>query len=317
MTREAAVTALLLAALAGVAMAGAVADAPFTVTLATRAAILATAAAGLNLAVGAGGMVSLGHAAFYGIGGYAVGILAANVQDAAGWGTTSMPLVWVIAASAGGLAAAAIGAISLRTGGVYFIMITLAFAQMIWSFAIAWPAYGGEDGISIWRRNAFPGVNTLDPATFFVLAFAVLLGVLALLARLRGSFFGLALDAARQNAARAAASGVEVYRLRLAAFALSGAITALAGALMADLNRFVSPAMLGWQTSGELLVLVILGGVGRLAGPVAGAGAFVALEHWLGASGDHWLLYLGAVLLGVVLFARGGILGLLAGRPRG
>src|SRR5690606_23411120 len=162
-----------------------------------------------------------------------------------------------------GLIALAIGAISLRTAGVYFIMITLAFAQMIYYFAISWPAYGGEDGLSIALRNQFPGVNTLRPLPFFLICYALLMLGLVLFALLRDSRFGAAMQASRQNQLRVASVGIEPYRIRLAAFVISGMMTGLAGALFADLNRFVSPSMLSWQMSGELIVLIVLGGVGR------------------------------------------------------
>lgn len=313
--------AVFLGLLALVLWAWAV-DEPFTITLATRVAILALAGVGLNLALGLGGLVSLGHAVFFGIGGYAMGILASHAQSYSPlieWpvlieGTKSMPVIWLVAMSASGLAALAIGALSLRTSGVYFIMITLAFGQMFYYFAISWPAYGGEDGLSIYVRNGFPGLNTLDPIQFFAICYVILGLALWLFSRLSHSAFGLALGAARQNAERVMAVGIAPYRLRLVAFTLSGVITGLAGALFADLNRFVSPTMFSWQTSGEIMVFVILGGVARLFGPVIGAAVFILLEHMLGGLSEFWHIYLGAVLLGVVLFARGGIIGLIAGR---
>ncbi len=312
-----AINALLLGGMAALALGAWALDETFTITLLTRATILALAGVGLNLALGWGGLISFGHAAFFGLGGYAMGILASHAQDMApmwGWlpGTTSMPVIWLVAMATGAASAALIGALSLRTSGVYFIMITLAFSQMIYQFMISWRAYGGEDGLLIYRRNTFPGLDTLDPIQFFVIAFGVLLVVLWLSARLRASWFGLALNAIRQTPQRAETVGLDTFRLRLGAFVLSGAITALAGALYADLNRFVSPVMLSWQTSGEIMIFVILGGVGRLVGPVAGAAIFIALEHWLGGVSDYWLMYLGAVLLGVVLFARGGVVGVMA-----
>jgi branched-chain amino acid transport system permease protein len=295
---------------------------PFIITLATKAAILALAAVGLNIALGLGGLISFGHAAFFGIGGYAMGILASHAQSYTPLmevpflieGTKSMPIIWLAAIVSSGLAALAIGALSLRTSGVYFIMVTLAFGQMLYYFTISWPAYGGEDGLSIYVRNGFPGLNTLDPLTFFGIAFAVLAVVLILAGRLAKSSFGLALSAARQNAERVETVGLAPYRLRLVAFVISGAITGLAGALFADLNRFVSPTMFSWQTSGEIMVFVILGGVGRLFGPVAGAALYILLEHVLGGLSEFWHVYLGLLLLLVVLFARGGIIGTLAGR---
>ena len=324
MNREAMASFVLAAGLLAVPLIALYADNPFIITLATKVAILALAGAGLNLALGFGGLVSFGHAAFFGVGGYAAGILAShalNYEPLFVWpfeipGTTSMPVIWLVAMVAGAIAAAAIGALSLRTGGVYFIMITLAFAQMIYYFAISWPAYGGEDGLSIYVRNGFPGLNTLDPLQFFLLCYAVLIVVLGFSFVAVRSRFGLALQAARQNATRLAAVGIAPFGIRLTAFVVSGAITALAGALYADLNRFVSPAMLNWHTSGEIMVFVILGGVGRLFGPVAGAALYIVLEHNLGGLTEYWQLPLGLLLLAVVLYARGGVLGLLSGRAR-
>jgi len=324
MTRETLINAALLALLAGIPLYAWAADEPYTITLATRIAIFALAGVGLNIALGGGGLVSLGHAVFFGIGGYAMGILASHAQSYTPLmeapflieGTKSMPLIWLTAILASALAALAIGALSLRTSGVYFIMITLAFGQMFFFFAISWPAYGGEDGLSIYVRNGFPGLNTLDPIQFFAICFAALCAGLAIAWRLAVSPFGLALGGLRQSPARVAGLGIDVFRVKLVAFTISGAMTGLAGALFADLNRFVSPSMLSWQTSGEIIVFVILGGVGRLFGPLAGAALFVILEHVLGGLWDYWQILLGGLLLMVVLFARGGLIGLLAGEAR-
>ncbi len=324
MTREALVNGALIAGLVLVPLWAWMADEPFIITLTTRAAIFALAAVGLNLCLGTGGLVSLGHAAFFGIGGYAMGILASHAQSYQPImetpflinGTKSMPIIWLVACLASGLAAALIGALSLRTAGVYFIMITLAFGQMLYYFAISWPAYGGEDGLSIYVRNGFPGLNTLDPIQFYALVFCILMLTLGLMSRLMKSPFGLALNAARQSPLRASTVGISPYRLRLLAFTLSGMITGLAGALFADLNRFVSPSMFSWQTSGEIIVFVILGGTARLFGPVAGAVVFILLEHVLGGISDYWHIHLGLLLLAVVLFAPGGLLGLIAGRRK-
>ncbi|RUV39997.1 branched-chain amino acid ABC transporter permease, partial [Mesorhizobium sp. M7A.F.Ca.MR.228.00.0.0] len=231
-------------------------------------------------------------------------------------GTSSMPVIWSVAILVCGLVALPIGAISLRTTGVYFIMITLAFAQMIYYFAISWPAYGGEDGLSIYVRNGFPGMNTAQSLTYFLICYVVLMAALGLFWLLRGSRFGAALQAARQNATRLSAVGIAPFNIRLVAFAISAMVTGLAGALFADLNRFVSPSMLSWHMSGELIVLIILGGKGRLFGPVAGAMLYVLFEFALGGFTERWQFFLGLILLGVVLFARGGLLGLLAGEAR-
>jgi branched-chain amino acid transport system permease protein len=256
MSRENLINTIFLLALATVPLWAMANDAPFTITLATKVAILALAGVGLNIALGLGGLVSLGHAAFFGIGGYAMGILASHAQafePIMQWpllieGSKSMPVIWITGVIASGLAALIIGALSLRTSGVYFIMITLAFGQMLFFFAISWPAYGGEDGLSIYIRNGFPGLNTLLPIHFFGICYGLLALALLFSAKLANSPFGLALNAARQSPARVEAVGLSPYKLRLIAFVISGMITGLAGALFADLNRFVSPSMFNWQT---------------------------------------------------------------------
>ena len=293
---------------------------PFVITLATKVAILALAGAGLNLALGYGGLISLGHATFFGLGGYTMGILASHAQAYTPLlespflieGTKSMPVIWLLAILISALAAFIIGLLSLRTVGVYFIMVTLAFGQMFYYFMISWPTYGGEDGLSIYVRNDFPGLNTLDPIQFFAICFILLMFVIFLMSKVNASAFGLALNSARQNNQRVQAVGISPYHVQLVAFTLSGAITGLAGALYADLNRFVSPSMFSWQTSGEIMMFVILGGVARLYGPVVGAAIFIILEHFLGGLSEYWHIYLGLILLLVVLFAKGGLIGSLS-----
>ncbi len=297
---------------------------PYYVNLATRVAILALAAVGLNLALGYGGMISLGHAAFFGLGGYCAAILASHAFDGsmlATWplaipGSNQLLIVWLVAILVSGLAGLLIGAISLRTTGVTFIMITLAFAQMIFYFAVSWPTYGGEDGLPIYLRNTVPVVDSNDPLAFSMVCYSFLGLALLLTWRLMGARFGVALQAGRMNEMRLATVGIAPYPIKLAAFVVSAMITGLAGALFADLNGFAGPSMLSWHRSGEIMVFVILGGVGRLFGPVAGATVFVGLETFVGGVTPHWQLILGLVLLAIVLFARGGVLGLIAGPPR-
>lgn len=291
----------------------------YWVTLATRAAIFALAGVGLNLALGNGGMISFGHAVYFGIGGYVVGILATHAQNYMpiydGWfiidGTQQMLITWPLALIFGGIAALLVGSLCLRTDGAYFIMITLAFGQMFYYFAISWGAYGGEDGMSIYVRGNFPGVNTLAPLPFFLLSFILLTIGLLVVRMLNKSPFGLALNAVRFSPARVETVGISSKHLKLIAFVISGMITALAGALFADLNRYVSPAMFSWTISGEIMIFVILGGVARLIGPVLGAIVFVALEEILGGLSEFWHIYLGLLLLIIVLFAKGGIAGVL------
>lgn len=321
MNREVLINAAMALALLAVPIVALQMGQTFTITLATRIAILALAATGLNLALGLGGLVSFGHAAFFGIGGYAAGILSAHALSGEPMmfgfeGSQAMLTVWFVAALIAGLVGLGIGAVSLRTSGVYFIMITLAFAQMIFYFAISWPAYGGEDGLSIAVRNQFPGLNTMRPMEFFLVAYGLLMLTLGLFSLIRSSRFGAALQAVRQNDVRVASIGIKPFPIRLTAFVLSVMITALAGALYADLNRFVSPSMFSWHMSGELIVLIILGGTGRLFGPLAGAALYVILEFVLGGMTERWQFFLGLILLAVVLFARGGVMGLLAGKAR-
>ncbi len=320
-SRENTINLALVAALLAAALIANFLGETFYITLATRIAILALAATGLNLVLGLGGLVSFGHAVYFGIGGYAAGILSAHAFSGEPLlfglgGSDQMPVVWITAAVISGLLAVFIGAISLRTSGVYFIMITLAFAQMVYYFAVSWPAYGGEDGLSILVRNQFPGLNTMKPLSFFLICYVLLLIGIAFFSVLRRSRFGTALEVIRQNETRAASVGISPFPVKLVAFVLSGMVTGIAGALFADLNRFVSPSMMSWHMSGELIVLIILGGTGRLMGPLAGAALYILIEYYLGEITERWQFFLGLILLGTVLFARGGLLGLLGGRAR-
>jgi branched-chain amino acid transport system permease protein len=323
--REQKLNTILVALLVMIPCMALIIDEPFYITLMTKVVILALAGVGLNFALGLGGLVSFGHGAFFGIGGYVAGILATHslndelMLSLFGmeiFGSTNMLVIWCLAILVSGLVAVFIGYFSLRTQGVYFIMITLAFAQMIYYFAIAWPAYGGEDGLSIYVRNQLLGFNTLDPIVFFAACFCLLMTAIYLASVLSHSHFGNALQAARQNEQRLAAVAIRPFGIKLTAFVISAMITALAGALFADLNRFVSPDMLSWHTSGEIMIFVILGGVGRLFGPVVGAALFILFEYYLGGITEHWSLFLGVMLLAVVLFARGGLVGLIAGKVK-
>jgi branched-chain amino acid transport system permease protein len=324
MKRDVIVNLAVLGAVIGTAIAAHLTGHGFIVTLATKAAIFALAGVGLNLALGYGGLVSFGHAAYFGIGGYVTGILASHAALGVPVitfpftvaGSTDMLGIWLMAMTAAAAAALVIGTLSLRTTGVYFIMVTLAFAQMVYYFAVSWPRYGGEDGMSFYVRNNFPGMNTLDPIQYFSICAVLLCIVLAFSAVLTQSRFGLALQAVRQNPQRAMAVGIRPFSVRLSAFVLSGMIVGLAGSLYADLNRFVSPAMLSWHMSGEIMIFVILGGVGRLCGPVAGAAIFILLEHLLGGISEYWQALLGFLLLVIVLFSPGGLIGLFTDRRR-
>jgi len=283
----------------------------FVLTLFTRIIILALAASSLNLILGYGGMMSFGHAAYLGIGGYAIGILA----DA---DVTSGFVQWPVALGVSALVALAIGALSLRTRGVYFIMITLAFAQMIYYVASGLDAYGGDDGLTIYRRSSFGGlIDLTNKVQFYYLCLVLLLACLYGLWRLTNARFGLVIQGTRLNERRMRAIGFPTYRYKLVCFVIAGTLCGLAGALLANHTDFVSPAMMHWTRSGDLIVMVVLGGMGSLFGPLLGAVALLVLEEALSSVTEHWQIILGPLLLLVVLFARGGIDGLIAMARRG
>lgn len=294
----------------------------YAVGVATRVLILALAGVSLNLILGYGGMVSFGHAAFFGTGAYVVAILshhAALGEPLLTWpvaigGTERALIAWPAAMLVSGLLALVIGAICLRTGGLYFIMITLAFAQMLFFFFVSLEAYGGDDGLSLWARSAAGPLDLGEPAQLYFLVLAILVLVLALKARLVKSRFGTALTGIRDNERRMRALGFATYRHKLAAFVISGALAGLAGALIANHTEFVSPALLSWQRSGEILIVVVLGGMGTVAGPVAGAVAFLVLEEVLSQWTAHWMVVLGPLLVLAVLFAKQGLWGLVEAR---
>jgi len=290
---------------------------PFYLDLLRRVMIFAIAAVSLNLILGYGGMVSFGHAAYLGIGAYAVGVLAYHGIDN-GW------LQWAVAIGASALVAAAIGSISVRTSGIYFIMITLAFTQMLYYLGISIEEYGGDDGMRLKVRSQFSGLIDLNDANaFYYLVFAILVAFLFLTHRLVNSRFGLVLQAVRSNEARTRAIGFSPYPYRLAAFIISGAMCGLAGALLVNQTAYLTPEFMNWTRSGELMFMVILGGIATTAGPLLGAAALLLLEDVLqGWSllpkwvSDHWQLYLGVILVLVVLYARRGLAGLLPGKER-
>jgi branched-chain amino acid transport system permease protein len=255
--------------------------------------------------------MSFGHAAYLGIGGYAVGILAA---EGVGSGFIQLP----VALLASALFALVIGALSLRTRGVYFIMITLAFAQMAYYVASGLARYGGDDGLTIYKRSDFGGlINLSNKVQFYYLCLACLLGGLYLIWRIVNSRFGMVVQGLRSNEARMQAIGFPATRYRLACFVIAGTICGLAGALLANNTDFVSPAVMYWTRSGDLMVMVILGGMGSLFGPVIGAIVYLLLEEFLSQVTEYWAMILGPLLLLIVLFGRGGIDGLLGRFNRG
>jgi branched-chain amino acid transport system permease protein len=283
----------------------------FVLILMTRIVILAIAAVSLNLIMGYGGMVSFGHAAYLGIGGYVVGILAFE-------GVPSGFIQWPLALLVSGLAALIIGALCLRTRGVYFIMITLAFAQMIYYVGVSLNRYGADDGLTIYHRSQFAGlVNLSSKVFFFYVCLALLALTLVVVWRIVNSRFGMAVRGSRSNDRRMRAIGFPTFRYRLVCFVVAGMICGLAGALLANHTEFISPAAMHWTRSGDLIIMVVLGGMGSLFGPVIGTLALLVLEETLSGLTEYWQIILGPLLLAVVLYARGGINGLLAGQSHG
>lgn len=272
----------------------------FYIALATRILIFALAATSLNLILGFGGMVSFGHAAFLGVGAYTVAILTQM-------GLTDAWVVWPVAMLVAGLFAFLIGAVSLRTQGVYFIMITLAFAQMMYYLVVSVKTYGGDDGMPLLTRSRIGMWDMSADTNFYYVTLAVCVVTWVLIARLLNARFGHVLQAIRDNEVRMQSLGYAVFRHKLCAFVLSGALAGLAGALLANQSGFVSPAMMQWSQSGMLMMMVILGGVGHLYGGVWGAIVFLLLEETLNHFTIHWQLGLGALLLAVVLLAPNGL----------
>lgn len=296
----------------------------YLTSVASRILIFALAATSLNLILGYGGMVSFGHAAFFGAGAYVVGILshhAAQGDALMTWpltlgGSENAVIAWPAAMLVAALLALPIGALSLRTSGLYFIMITLAFAQMLYFFAVSLETYGGDDGLSLWSRSTLGPLDLSDDNQFYYLVLVILVLVLFLKDRLIASRFGQVLRGIRENERRMAAMGFPVYRYKLTAFVIAGAFGGLAGALIANQTEFVSPSFMDWPRSGEFLVIVILGGMGSLFGPVLGAIGFLLLEEVLSDITQHWMIVLGPILILVVLFGKQGLWGLLAGRGK-
>lgn len=276
-------------------------DGGFYVTFATRTMILGMAAVSLNLVLGFGGMTSLGHAAFMGIGAYTVGLMMES-------GVHNGYLHFAAAIALGSLASLVIGAICLRTSGLSFIMLTLASAQLLYFVGSGLKQYGGDDGFSFKGRSDFGALLPLDSATalyFFVLAWLVLTAWIV--RRVVNSRFGIALRGIKSNEARAISIGVHAYRYRLAAFVLAGALASVSGALLANLSQFVSPAYMHWSRSAELLLMVMLGGMSTVIGPLVGAAAFLLLEEGLGTLTKHWQAIMGLVLVVIVMYARNGL----------
>lgn len=295
---------LLLAALGVVPFVATALEQPFWIAFFARIVIYAIAATALNLALGYGGLVSFGHALFLGLGAYAVAL--PSFYDV-GNGVVHVALCLALCAAA----ALVTGVISLRTSGIAFIMITLAFAQMGYFLFVSLKNYGGDDGLPITNTSRFGPLNLGSPLTVYAVAFVVLVLATWWLARLRVALFGMALRGARQNARRVNAIGFQSLRVQLVAYVLSGMLCGVAGLLLANLNAFASPSTLAWTVSGELIVMVVLGGMGSVFGPLLGALVFLGLEEVLKGWTEHWMVVFGPLIVLMALAGKQGIAGLL------
>lgn len=294
-----------IAALALLPLALQALDQGFYIGFAARILVYAIAASSLNLILGYGGMLSFGHAAFIGTGAYTVAILAAE-------GINNAWISWPLAVLCAAAAALLIGAISLRTRGVYFIMITLAFAQMMYYIFVSLKAYGGDDGLNLAARSELGfGLDLKNELSWYYLCLVLLIALLYLLKRMTRARFGRVLEAIRENETRMQAIGFATYRHKLAAFVVAGAIAGLAGALLANQSSFVSPKLMHWTQSGTLMVMVIVGGVAHRYGGLIGAAVLLGLEELIAEFTLYSQLGVGIALLGIVLYAPQGIAGLL------
>lgn len=304
----------IFAVLAALPVIASLAGDPYLALTYSRILIFAMAAISLDLLMGYGGLVTLGHAANIGLGAYAVAILSRH-------GITDIGLQMLAAIGATIVFATLTGAIALRTRSVYFIMITLAFGQMAYFFFVSLSAYGGDDGVSLRGRSTLFGTTILqNDFVFFYFCFGLLLLTYVLSLRLVASRFGRVISGAREDVLRIQAIGFRPYGYQLITFVIASCLAAVSGVLLANQAEFVSPAFMSWHRSGELLVMVVLGGMGTLLGGVAGAFVVLMLEEWLSLFSNHWRMGLGIVLIAVVLFSPGGIGGLaerLIGRGGG
>ena len=283
---------------------------PFYLDLARRMMILAIGALSLNLIMGYGGLISFGHAAYIGIGAYVVGICAEH-ELVSGF------IQWPLAIIVSGLFAIIFGLISLRTRGVYFIMITLALAQMMYFLGVSLDRYGGDDGLPLVERSNFGAVvDITNNVTLYFIVLGALVLSLLFCKRLINSRFGMVLQGTRSNETRMKTIGFPSLRYQLTAFVIAGMMAGFAGALLANHTDFINPDMMHWTRSGDLIIMVLLGGMGSLAGPVVGALAFILLEELLSGVTEYWQLIFGPFLILVVLFARGGLLGFFANKEQ-
>ena len=288
----------------------------FYMDLATRLVILGIGAVSLNLILGYGGMVSFGHAAFIGLGAYAVGIPAYHATYGEFDLVASYNGLFHIALAVGLSAIFALitGAISLRTKGVYFIMITMAFGQMAYFFFLSLDVYGGDDGLTIDVRSELPLINLDNPMQLYGLSYVSLVITMLLVNRIVNSRFGLVLQGTKGNNERMVTLGYNTYNYQLLAYVISGSMCGYAGFLLGNFTTFISPDMMHWTRSGELMFMVILGGTSTALGPILGSSLFILLEEILSSFTVYWHLPFGLILICVVLFIRGGMMGLFKGK---
>lgn len=280
-------------------------DLSFYTGVVARILIFAIAASALNLVFGYGGLVSLGHALFLGLGAYSVAIPAFHGID-----NGFVHLAVCVAACL--VAGAITGAISLRTSGIGFIMITLAFAQMGFFAFISLKQYGGDDGTPLQVSSRFGPLDLGSGRQLYFTALLVLCAVVWASHRLRTSTFGMVLRGARQNARKSASIGFDVRRVQWTAYVLSAVVCGIAGMLLANLSAFASPSTMSWFTSSELIVMVVLGGIGTVLGPVAGAFAFIGVEELAKAATEHWAAYFGIGIVAIAVLGRKGVIGAVA-----
>jgi branched-chain amino acid transport system permease protein len=295
---------------------------PAAIGLLTRIFIYAIAAVSLDLIMGYGAMVSFGHAMFFGLGGYVVAIISYHTFEGGallGWsGSNAAVVVWPLAVACCGVLGLISGYLALRTSGVQFIMITLAFAQLVFFLLISLQSYGGDDGLMMTRRNALPLLDAARPETLYYVALGALALWTSLCAVLVRSRFGLVLQALRQSERRVVNVGLSPTPYRLTAFVISAMGTGLAGVLWANYAKFVTPDMVAWTKSGEFIAIVVMGGLGTLIGPILGAAVFICLEQMLSIWTEHWMIIMGPVLVLIALFGQRGIIGvLMRGRHAG
>lgn len=276
----------------------------YALRLATRILIYALACASLDLILGYGGLVSFGHAAFFGLGVYSVGILSIL-------GVGEALIAWPAAIAVAAIFGVLIGTLVLRTRGLHFIMLTLAFGQMLLYIFSSLKGIGGSDGMSIPSRNTIAAFSLSNSTAFYWVVLCIVASGFYVLCLIVRSPFGATIRACKENERRAESLGIPTFRFQLIAFTISASFAGLAGALNANLNLYMSPSSLSWQLSGEFIIMLVMGGMGTIFGALFGSAAFLLLEEFISSYTEHWKLVLAPILLAVVLFGRRGLYGMV------